>query len=278
MNQIAPREVADGRFFTYEEDLRRAHVALLGANLAEALFPFGNAVSRSVIMDGAEFTVVGVYAKAQGGFFGENSQDNAFVMPFRTAISRYPQRMDRLLFTARAKPGMRDEAYFEVEAAMRRIRNLPPGAENDFSLSTPDQIIDQVDRISGAIGLATIALSGLGLLVGGIGVMNIMLMSVTERTREIGVRKAIGARSRDIISQFLIEAMALTGAGGVLGIVISVLVTTSLGTLIPALPATVPPWALLAGLLVSLAVGLFFGVWPAVKAARLDPISALRHE
>ena len=128
------------------------------------------------------------------------------------------------------------------------------------------------------IGLVAIAISGLGLLVGGIGVMNVMLMSVTERTREIGVRKALGARRRDIIGQFLVEAMALTGVGGMLGIVIAVLITLGLGAAVPSLPSKVPAWAVITGFFVSMAVGVFFGVWPAVKAASLDPVDALRYE
>jgi putative ABC transport system permease protein len=245
--------------------------------VAEALFPDGRAVGKTLMMDGAEYTVVGVYAKAKGGFFGENGMDNAFDIPLHTAESRYPQ-IDRFLITAKAKPGMRDEAYQEVEGAMRRMRRLPTGAEDDFAISTPDQIIQQFDRITGLIGLVAIAISGLGLLVGGIGVMNIMLMSVTERTREIGVRKALGARRRDIVGQFLVEAMTLTGSGGVLGILIAVAITTLVGALVPALPSKVPAWALLAGFSMSVGVGVFFGVWPAVKAARLDPVEALRYE
>jgi putative ABC transport system permease protein len=165
-----------------------------------------------------------------------------------------------------------------VEGTMRRIRRLPTGAKNDFAISTPDQIIQQFDRITGLIGLVAIAISALGLLVGGIGVMNIMLVSVTERTREIGVRKAVGARRRDIIGQFLVEAMTLTGVGGVLGIVIAVMLTLLVGLLVPSLPSKVPAWALITGFTVSVVVGVFFGVWPAVKAAQLDPVEALRYE
>ncbi len=153
-----------------------------------------------------------------------------------------------------------------------------PGRDDDFAISTPDQIIQQFDRITGLIGLVAIAISALGLLVGGIGVMNIMLVSVTERTREIGVRKALGARKRDIIGQFLVEAMTLTGAGGVLGIVIAILITMLVGALVPSLPSKVPTWALVTGFSVSVGVGVFFGVWPAVKAAQLDPVEALRYE
>ena len=274
---ISPRDFNAGRFFTPEEDRRGAHVVLIGANVAVSLFPDGRALGRTLMMDGAEYTVIGVYAKAKGGFFGENGMDNAVIMPLATARARYPQ-VTRFMIIAKALPGSRQEAYQEVEGAMRRIRRLATGAPNDFSISTPDQIIQQFDSITGLIGLVAIALSGLGLLVGGIGVMNIMLVSVTERTREIGVRKALGARRRDIIGQFLIEAMTLTGAGGVLGIVIAVLITLLVGVLVPSLPSQVPAWALITGFTVSVAVGVFFGVWPAVKAAQLDPVEALRYE
>jgi putative ABC transport system permease protein len=275
--EIAPRDFSEGRFFTPEEDQRAAHVAVIGSNVADALFPDGKALGRTFMMDGAEYTVIGVYAKAKGGFFGENGQDNAIGIPIHMAMNRYPQ-LDRYMITAKAKPGRRQEAFDEVDATMRRLRHLGTDKADDFAISTPDQIIQQFDRITSLIGLVAIAISALGLLVGGIGVMNIMLVSVTERTREIGVRKALGARRRDIIGQFLVEAMTLTGAGGTLGIIISVLITMLVGALVPSLPSNVPTWALVTGFSVSVAVGVFFGVWPAVKAAQLDPVEALRYE
>src|SRR5581483_3936017 len=226
--------------------------------------------------DGAHYIVIGVYAKAKGGFFGENGLDNQIVIPLVTAQSRYPQ-IDRFMIIAKARSGVRKQAYDEVQGVLRKVRHVPAGAENDFSLSTPDQIVQQFDSITGLIGMVAIAISALGLLVGGIGVMNIMLVSVTERTREIGVRKAVGARSRDIVGQFLVEAMALTGSGGVVGIVIAIAVTLIVGKLVPSLPSEVPGWALITGFVVSVAIGLFFGTWPAVKAARLDPVEALRY-
>ncbi|HYA18345.1 MAG TPA: ABC transporter permease [Bryobacteraceae bacterium] len=274
---LSPRTFDDGRYFTEEENARGAHVAVLGFNLAQALFPDGHALGHTFMMDGAEYTVIGVFAKAKGGFFGENDQDNQVTIPLKTAALRYPQ-VDRYMITAKAKPGMRKDAYDDVETIIRRARHLATGTPDDFSISTPDQIVQQFDKITGLIGLVALAISALGLLVGGIGVMNIMLVSVTERTREIGVRKALGARRFDIIGQFLTEAMTLTGVGGLLGILTSVLITLLVGYLVPSLPSTVPAWAVFTAFTVSVAVGLFFGVWPAVKAARLDPVEALRYE
>ena len=274
---LAPRDFEAGRYFTQEEDNRAAHVVVIGHDLAKSLFPDGRAIGRTFLLDGAEYTVIGVFAKAKGGFFGQSPQDTVITMPFHTGQSRYPQ-VDRFQITAKAKPGLRKDAYDEVEGIMRRLRRLPAKTPNDFTLATPDQIIQQFDSITGLIGLVAIAISALGLLVGGIGVMNIMLVSVTERTREIGVRKAIGARRRDIVGQFLLEAMTLTGIGGVLGILIAVLVTLLVSALVPSLPSEVPSWAVITGFTTSVAVGLFFGTWPALKASRLDPVEALRYE
>ncbi|MCE5310887.1 MAG: FtsX-like permease family protein, partial [Acidobacteriales bacterium] len=180
--------------------------------------------------------------------------------------------------TAKARSGLRQQAYEEIENILRRVRRTPAGEENDFNVSTADQIIKQFDSVTGMVVLVSIAISALGLLVGGIGVMNIMLVSVTERTREIGVRKAIGARRGDIVAQFLIEAVALTGAGGALGLIFAIAVTFLVSALVPSLPSEVPAWAVVAGFSVSVLVGLFFGTWPAVKASRLDPVEALRYE
>jgi putative ABC transport system permease protein len=272
-----PRELRVGRYFTPEEDSRRARVAVIGNNVATALFPDGKEIGRTFNLGGAEYTVVGVFAPAKGGFFGENGMDRQVVLPLETAHSRYPQS-DRFMIVAQAKPGLRKQAQEEVEAALRRIRHIPRNQENDFALTTADQIIENFDKITGMIVVVSTAISCLGLLVGGIGVMNIMLVSVTERTREIGVRKALGARRFDIVFQFLLEAMALTGIGGVLGIILSVLVTFLVGVLVPSLPSEVSAWAVIAGFTVSVMVGLFFGVWPAFTAARLDPVEALRYE
>jgi putative ABC transport system permease protein len=276
-NDLAPRDFDQGRFFTEEENDRVAHVAVIGYDLAHALYPSGEAAGRTFMLDGAEFTVIGVFAKAKGGFFGQNAADSQIAIPLKTAESRYPQ-LDRYMITAKAKPGYRQDAFDEVDGIMRRLRGLKKDDADDFSISTPDQIIQQFDKITGLIGLIAIAISALGLLVGGIGVMNIMLVSVTERTREIGVRKALGARRGDIIAQFLVEAMALTGAGGILGIVFAILLTMLVGALVPSLPSSVPGWALATAFTVSVSIGLFFGVWPAVKASRLDPVDALRYE
>mgnify|MGYP005849480655 CR=1 FL=1 len=274
---VQPRELAEGRLFTAAEAARGDRVALIGASLAQALFPAGSAVGEAMIVDGAEYRILGVFAPAKGGFFGENGLDFQISIPLRTAQLRYPQA-DRYIIVAKAISGRQDDALEEVRTIARRLRNVPAGAEDDFSLTTPEQIISRMDSITRMVFLASIALSALGLLVGGIGVMNIMLVSVTERTREIGIRKAIGARRFDIVFQFLMEAVSLTGTGGVLGIVVAILVTLLVGTLLPALPSEVPLWALAAGFLMSVMVGLFFGVWPAVKAARLDPVVALRYE
>jgi len=274
---ISPRDLVEGRVFTPDEDRRAARFAVIGYDLKEVLFPDGEAVGQRVQVDGTEFTVIGVYAKAKGGFLGQNGLDRQITIPLGTARLRYPQ-VDRFLIVVKARAGLRAQARDELEAALRKVRRTPKGKENDFSISSPDQIIRQFDQIIGVIVLVSIAISSLGLLVGGIGVMNIMLVSVTERTREIGVRKALGARRSDLIFQFLLEAVALTGTGGALGIFFAILSTLLIGIMVPSLPTEVPPWALAAGFATSMAVGLFFGVWPAVKAARLDPVVALRYE
>lgn len=274
---IAPRELREGRLFNVAEARAGMRVAVIGASLADALFPNGNVTGRSMILDGAEFQILGVFAPAKGGFFGENGLDRQVVIPLQTARMRYPAS-DNFFITARAIAGERDDALEEMRAGLRKLRHVPANAEDDFSITTPDSIIQNFQKVTSMILLVSIAISAVGLLVGGIGVMNIMLVSVTERTREIGVRKAVGARRFDIVTQFLMEAVVLTGVGGLVGITFSVLVTLLMSAIFPSLHAEVPTWAVVAGISTSVGVGVFFGVWPAIMASRLDPVEALRYE
>ena len=171
-----------------------------------------------------------------------------------------------------------DQAKDEVTELLRRRRRVKPADPDNFGISSAESVISQFRDLIGTVGLVMVVISSIGLLVGGIGVMNIMLVSVTERTREIGVRKAIGARRSDIVWQFLLEAMTLTASGGLIGILVGWLLSLAIRTFVPSLPSTVPLWSVVAGFSVATSVGLFFGLWPALKAARLDPIAALRHE
>src|SRR5688500_20351289 len=183
-----------------------------------------------------------------------------------------------MMLVIRARSGQLRQALDQVEEILRRRRGVKFDQPTNFDLGTADRMVQQFDKITGMIGIFGIAISSVGLLVGGIGVMNIMLVSVTERTQEIGVRKALGARRRDIVRQFLYEAMTLTFMGGILGVVLAVGISQIIMLLVPSLPASIPTWAVVSGLTVSIGVGLLFGVWPARKASRLDPIECLRYE
>jgi putative ABC transport system permease protein len=276
---ISNMALREGRFITEHDDAQRANVMVIGVNAADALFPGQNyqIAGTEVRMGGYNFEIVGVLEKRKAGFFGENEEDNAVIIPFRTAQKIAPAK-GHLLLVIKARSGQTTEALQQSEEILRRRRNNKFGEPNNFDIKTADKFIEQFDSIFAMVGLIAIAISSLGLLVGGIGVMNIMLVSVTERTKEIGIRKAIGARRRDIVRQFLFEAMALTFLGGALGVIIAIGVSQLIMLLVPALPATIPAWAVITGLSVSIGVGLIFGVWPARKASRLDPIECLRYE
>ena len=270
--------LSQGRFFNRVDELRKNHVAVLGTDVAEALFPnYQRIVGRTILVDGSRFTVIGTLEKRKSSFFGANDEDNAVYIPYRTLRKLWP-RSDYLLIVAQAHNELLEKATDEVEVVLRRQRGLRFDQDNDFDLNTSDGFVEEFDSITSTIGLVAIAISGVGLLVGGIGVMNIMLVSVTERTREIGVRRAIGAKRNDIVFQFLFEATTLTTLGGILGIILAVATSYLIILWIPEIPATIPMWAVVTGFLVSLSVGLIFGVWPAFKAAHLDPIESLRYE
>jgi putative ABC transport system permease protein len=278
--EVTNLSLREGRFIAETDDEHRRLVLVIGHNVAEALFApvGGRAVGREVRLAGRPFTVVGVLDKRKGGFMGENEDDNIVFMPYRTGRIVAPRASEWLLLVIQAHSGRLPVALDQAEEILRRRRGVRANEPSNFDLSTAERVIQQFDGITAAIGLIAIAISSVSLLVGGIGVMNIMLVSVTERTQEIGVRKALGARRRDIVRQFLYEAMALTLTGGVVGVLLAFLVSWLLLVLLPSLPSQIPLWAVVAGLVVSISVGLGFGVWPARRAAALDPVEALRYE
>src|SRR5580704_2339394 len=265
----------EGRFISEGDDLHKEKVVVVGESVAPVLFPDGHVIGKDAMIDGSAFQVVGVLEKPKGGF-GADEEDRRVLVPYRTFMKTYPAA-DEINIRAEAYPGMVNKAMDQIREVMERRRNVPFGGKDNFSVSTAAEQVAEFHQIVDKVALAMVVLSSIGLLIGGVGVMNIMLVSVTERTREIGIRKAIGARARDITWQFLAEAMALTGAGGILGILLieGIVLVVRYAT---SMKAAVPIWAVLSGLGVSLAIGLVFGVWPAVKAARLDPVDALRYE
>ncbi len=277
--EITNLVLRQGRFITEADNHQRRNVLVVGVNTVEALFPGreDEAVGKIVRMNGSTWEIVGVIEKRKAGFFGENEEDRKVFLPYRTARKVAPDRDEGLLII-QAKDGQLSDAVAEVEGVLRQRRGVKHGEPNNFDVKTADNFIAQFDGILGGVGLAAIAISCLGLLVGGIGVMNIMLVSVTERTKEIGIRKAVGATKGAIVLQFLLEAMTLTFFGGILGVIIAIGISNLIMLFVPSIPAQVPLWAVIAGLGVSVGVGLVFGVLPARKASKLDPIECLRYE
>jgi putative ABC transport system permease protein len=268
--------VERGRFLTQSDVSRGSRVAVIGQEIAETLFPFVDPVDKEIQIDGLRFRVVGVVEK-KGKFLGLN-RDQDILVPLESTGKRETFFFNFMVADVKAaSAATMEQTTEEIREIMRRHRKLRFKDEDNFKIFTQDTLTDLYNQLTGGIYVVMIAISSIGLVVGGVGVMNIMLVSVTERTREIGVRKALGARKRDILWQFLTEAMTLTGAGGVLGIVIGGLVASLVDWLSPFPAVLQPAWVVIA-FLTSMMVGLTFGLWPAWKAARLDPIEALRYE
>jgi putative ABC transport system permease protein len=272
-SEVVNGKMKEGRFFTDQEDLHRADVVVIGFDAEQSLFPEERAEGKELLVDGNLYTVIGVFEKKKNSM--GNAGDNEVLIPYRTYHKHYPKD-DENFIIAMAQPGQKSIAEDEVRGLLRLRRRVPPNKDDNFGISSAEALGNQFRDIMAGIFQLIVGIVSIGLLVGGVGVMNIMLMSVTERTREIGVRKAIGARKRDISFQFITEAMTLTGIGGAMGVILS-LILSFLMQLIH-FPSSVPIWAIFLALTVASSVGLFFGIYPAVKAARLDPVIALRYE
>src|SRR6266567_1585149 len=271
--------IGHGRFFSPAEVEHGALAVVLGSDVREAIFPREDPIGKEITVNGLRYRVVGVLDK-KGEQFGY-SPDNKVVLPYKTFEHQFGFQVRQEGIHISAVPRRAEDVDIVIEKAtsvLRQRRRIPFDKPNDFEIDTPDQLIGQFRAITGGVSGAMILIALISLVVGGVGVMNIMLVSVTQRTREIGIRKAVGALRRDIVRQFLTEAVTLTTLGGIVGVALGLLISRGVKALVPSLPTSVPLWSVLMGLLVACAVGLFFGIYPAVKASRLDPIEALRYE
>jgi putative ABC transport system permease protein len=271
--------VASGRFINEIDIEGRSNVVIIGVDVKQALFPYEEAVDKDVRINGNPFRVIGVM-EPLGDFFGQ-SRDNSIFIPITTFKKYYPDRpFPEVVFFVIVRPQSRafvKSAIDEIADILRRRRRVEPGAPNNFGISSQDSLLDVYNQLTGATALVLTSISFVALMIGGIVVMTIMLVSVTERTKEIGIRKAVGATRLNILSQFLIEAVVLTAIGGFVGLALGEVASLLMNKYSP-LPAYVPLWAIGIGVGISAAVGIVFGLWPAWKAARLNPIDALRWE
>ena len=265
----------NGRFFTDMESQHRMPVVVVGESIGKSWFANVDPVGRWIEVDGHAVQIVGVMDKPAASLPGQ--EDMRVLFPYYTMHKMFPNAKEHMLVVM-ANPGMLAKAQDEVRTVLRLERKVKGRDPDNFEISTAEQMIEDFHRVTATVALVMVILSSIGLLVGGIGVMNIMLVSVTERTREIGVRKAVGARKSDIVLQFLTEAVVLTLLGGLFGMLLGWLISLAAGLAFPNLPTAVPLWAVVSGLGVSVGVGLFFGIWPASRAAQLDPVEALRYE
>jgi len=268
-------QTALGRFLTDTEDRRRLAVAVIGDDLKEKFFPNVDPIGKLISVQGRPFEVVGV-AKKLGSVFGM-SRDTFVMIPIQTYFKMYGARLG-MGFAAKAI----DREHFyqaqdEIRALMRSWRHLRPGQEDNFGVFSSDALVERWDQLTGAIAATAVAVVSVFMLVGGIVIMNIMMAVVTERTHEIGIRKSVGARRRDILRQFLVESSTLAAAGGLIGVLLAWVITMAVDNMTPV-PAAMPLTAVVLGVGLSATVGLFFGIYPARAAAKMDPIAALRWE
>ena len=280
ISQISNFNLTSGRFFNQTDNEYHSDVTVLGHTTAKTLFPNGeNPVGQEVLLEGHAFTVIGVLEEQKQALgTGDNPQDNIACVPFSVIMKLHPEFKDVIILAKADSTEDLPLAVDEVRGYMRRVRKLPSDKKDDFEIMTTDTFVQTWNEISSGIFIVMLAVGSVALLVGGIGVMNIMLVSVTERTREIGVRKAIGARQSNILAQFLLEAVTLAGLGGTVGVLLGCIIVLAIRLAFSSFPASVSFTLVAIGVTVASMIGIFFGVYPAWKAARLNPVEALRYE
>jgi putative ABC transport system permease protein len=275
LGAITNTQTSNGRFLTEPEDAKRLAVVFIGNDIKDRCFPNVDPIGKSIDLEGRPFQVIGV-ARTQGSVFGQ-SRDNFVMIPIHTYFKSYGARQG-IGYMAQAQSRERlFQAQDEVRVLIRAYRGMKPSQEDNFAILSSDSLVSAWDQMTGAIAAAAVAIVSVFMVVGGVVIMNIMLAVVTERTHEIGIRKATGARRRDILNQFLVESSLLSGTGGMIGVLLAWIVTLIVRGLTPV-PINIPITAILIGVTLSMVVGLFFGIYPARRASRLDPIEALRVE